>query len=47
MTGRAWAQRARPGDLRLALAAMVLLLNFAVDLLHGWIDPRLRTRSEA
>lgn len=27
------------------LAALVLLINFSVDLLHGWIDPRLRTRT--
>jgi peptide/nickel transport system permease protein len=27
------------------LTALVLLLNLAVDLLHGWIDPRLRTRT--
>ncbi|SEK80737.1 peptide/nickel transport system permease protein [Roseateles sp. YR242] len=29
------------------LTALVLLINFAVDLLHGWIDPRVRTRSAA
>jgi len=29
------------------LSALVLLINFAVDVLHGWIDPRLRTRREA
>ena len=28
----------------MVLTALVLLLNLAVDLLHGWIDPRLRTR---
>lgn len=31
----------------MGLAALVLLLNFTIDLLHGWIDPRLRTRAEA
>ena len=31
----------------MGLAALVLVLNFAVDLVHGWIDPRLRTRTEA
>lgn len=27
------------------LTAIVLVLNLVVDLLHGWIDPRLRTRT--
>ncbi len=27
------------------LAALVLIINMAVDLLHGWIDPRVRTRT--
>ncbi|UXH78697.1 ABC transporter permease [Roseateles amylovorans] len=27
------------------LAALVLIINVVVDLLHGWIDPRLRTRT--
>lgn len=29
------------------LTALVLVLNLAVDLLHGWIDPRLRTGTAA
>ncbi|WAC73902.1 ABC transporter permease [Roseateles sp. SL47] len=29
------------------LTTLVLLLNLAVDVLHGWIDPRLRTRPDA
>lgn len=26
------------------LAALVLVINFSIDLLHGWVDPRLRGR---
>jgi peptide/nickel transport system permease protein len=24
------------------MAAVVIVLNFAVDLLYGWLDPRIR-----
>jgi ABC-type dipeptide/oligopeptide/nickel transport system permease component len=28
----------------IVLAALILLVNFAVEILAGWIDPRLRQR---
>jgi peptide/nickel transport system permease protein len=31
-------------DIVVLLAAMVIVINFAVDLLYAVIDPRLRTR---
>ena len=30
-------------DVVMLLSAMVILINFLIDLLYGWIDPRLKT----
>jgi peptide/nickel transport system permease protein len=29
-------------DVVMLLAAVVILINFAVDMLYAWVDPRLR-----
>jgi peptide/nickel transport system permease protein len=30
-------------DVVMLLSAMVILINFLIDLLYAWIDPRLKT----
>jgi peptide/nickel transport system permease protein len=30
-------------DVVMLLSAMVILINFFIDLLYAWIDPRLKT----
>jgi peptide/nickel transport system permease protein len=34
-------------DVVMLLSAMVILINFFIDLLYAWIDPRLKTGTPA
>ncbi len=34
-------------DVVMLLSAMVILINFLIDLLYAWIDPRLKSGGEA
>jgi peptide/nickel transport system permease protein len=34
-------------DVVMLLSAMVILINFSIDLLYAWIDPRLKTGAAA
>ena len=34
-------------DVVMLLSAMVILINFLIDLLYAWIDPRLKSGGDA
>ena len=43
----AWWKKRIPGEVRitafvLIIATFVLFVNLAIDLLYGWLDPRIR-----